>query len=65
LNRITQSPGFAAVTALAIFTLVEYLISTADVTGKFYWLAIIAIVKAVIIVISFMHIKNLFEEESG
>jgi cytochrome c oxidase subunit IV len=64
LNRITQSPGFAAVTALAIFTLVEYFVSTADVAGKFFWLTLIVVVKAVIIVISFMHIKNLFGEES-
>lgn len=54
--------GSIVFTALAILTLVEYWITTA-LDHAFIWLALIAVVKAWIILDSFMHIRQLRPKE--
>ncbi len=59
-----RSPGLTAIGVLAALTLIEYIVSVTDVVGAFTLLAVIAVAKAVIILISFMHLKNLWEKEA-
>ncbi len=64
-NKISQSPGFVVIVLLAVMTVVEYFISTADIAGSFVMLTIIALVKAVLIIVWFMHVRNIFGKESS
>lgn len=59
-----SSPGLRAIVALAVLTLVEYLISAGDIAGSFLWLTVIAVAKAAIILRSFMHLANVFGGEN-
>ncbi len=58
LTSARESPGQAALLALAVLTGVEYVIGGRDITGAFAMLTLIAVVKAAVIVIAFMHLAN-------
>lgn len=62
---ISESPGFKTIAMLSLLTLLEYIVFTADITGAVALLMVIALIKAAIIVISFMHVKNIFGEETS
>ncbi len=55
----TKSPGLVAAGVLAVLTLLEYFVSVGEITGSFVLLTVIAIAKAAIILVSFMHIRNI------
>jgi cytochrome c oxidase subunit IV len=52
------------VVALAVLTAVEYLVSAADVPALLLWLLLFAVGKAAVIVYAFMHLPEVFGEES-
>ena len=52
-----------AIVALAILTLVEFLVSAGDLAGAFVVLTVLAIAKAAIILAAFMHLRNIFGVE--
>ncbi len=60
VKAFQNSPGMMAVVVLAILTLLEYLVSAGEVTGSFLLLTLIAVAKGAIILVAFMHIKNIF-----
>ena len=64
LRKVAASPGATAIIALAALTAVEYLVSIAGVPAAFLWLTIIAVVKAGVIVMTFMHLKSVFGGEA-
>ena len=62
-SRLSAPPGLSVIIALAVLTLVEYIVSVADTPGVFVWLTVIAVAKAAFIVVAFMHVMNIFREE--
>jgi|AP95_1055475.scaffolds.fasta_scaffold317637_2 cytochrome c oxidase subunit IV len=64
LRKVAASPGATAIIALAALTAVEYLVSIAGVPAAFLWLTIIAVVKAGVIVMTFMHLMSVFGGEA-
>lgn len=64
VRSVRDSPGLVAVAVLAALTFIEYLVSAGDIAGSFVWLTVIAVAKGAIIVVSFMHLKNVFEKRS-
>ena len=63
-TRAGRSPGLTVVVALAVLTVVEYLVSAADVPALLLWLLLFAVGKAAVIVYAFMHLPEVFGEES-
>jgi hypothetical protein len=63
VRTLRESPGLRAVIALAALTGLEYVVSAGSVPGSFAWLTIIALAKGAIILMSFMHLKNIFVED--
>jgi cytochrome c oxidase subunit IV len=60
VKAFQKSPGLMAAIVLGILTLVEYLVSAGDITGSLLLLTVIAVAKGAIILVSFMHIANVF-----
>ncbi len=58
-----ESPGFTAIVVLSVLTVIEYFVSAEAVAGAFFWLLIISIAKAAIILVAFMHLRNIFGNE--
>ena len=55
--------GYITLIVLAVLTIVEFWIAV-NIESRIVWLAIIALLKAGIIVQNFMHIYRLWREES-
>ncbi len=53
------SPGATTIIVLAVLTLVEYVVSAADMPGSLILLLVIAVAKAYAIVMAFMHLRNI------
>ena len=64
LRKVAGSPGATAIITLAARTAVEYLVSISGVPAAFLWLTIIAVVKAGVIVMTFMHLMSVFGGEA-
>ena len=64
-TKVLGSPGVATIVLLGIITAAEYAVSTADVPGLFVFLTVFALMKAAVIVIMFMHLRNVLGEESA
>ena len=62
-TKVLGSPGAATIVLLGIITAAEYAVSTADVPGLFVFLTVFALMKAVVIVVMFMHLRNVLGEE--
>lgn len=60
VKALQRSPGLTAAVVLAMLTLVEYLVSAGDISGSFLLLTVLAVAKGAIILVSFMHITNVF-----
>jgi len=60
LTTIRESPGMMALVMLAALTVLEYIVSAAEMPGAFVALLIIAIGKGAIILRTFMQIGNVF-----
>ncbi len=63
LTTIRESPGMMALLMLAALTVLEYIVSAAEMPGAFVALLIIAIGKGAIILRTFMQIGNVFGGE--
>jgi len=63
VKTFKESPGLQAVIVLAALTGLEYVVSAGSVPWSFAWLTVIALAKGAIILISFMHLKNIFRED--
>ena len=64
-TKVLGSPGVATIVLLGVITAAEYAVSTADVPGLFVFLTVFALMKAVVIVVMFMHLRNVLGEESA
>ena len=62
MSDLRSSPGFMAIVSLAVLTLIEYLVSTGDVPAARLLIAVIAVAKAAIILVAFMHVRNVLKE---
>jgi len=62
-SALLSSPGFIAISILAVMTVIEYFLSVERVPALGALLALFAFGKAAVIVVSFMHIRNIFSEE--
>jgi len=62
-SALLSSPGFVAISILAVMTVIEYFLSVERVPALGALLALFAFGKAAVIVVSFMHIRNIFSED--
>ncbi len=61
LNALTR--GIVVFAILAVLTIIEYFLGTAEVPAIFLWA--IALVKAGLVVWYFMHLPKVFKAEGG
>ncbi len=62
-KAVERSPGVTAIVSLAVLTAVEFVVSSADISGSLAMLTVIALVKAAVILSAFMHLRNVLREE--